>query len=206
MTDRRRRPHTSHRRALLLSAPGLVLGAHAWSATLAPTPHQGEGPFYPRRLPADRDADLTSVDGRSTPGEVIEMVGRVVDVRGAPIPQATVEIWHCDPNGVYAHVGFATDPTFQGYGAVIAGPDGGYRFRTVRPGLYPGRTRHIHVKAHMPGRGVDGRAALTTQMYFPDEPGNPRDGLLRRVATAAALIAREQPGPPPRYVFDIILS
>lgn len=191
------------RRRLLLTAPAVLAGiswpgvAHA----LAPTPEQARGPFYPRRLPADRDADLTVFEGRRSRGEVIEMAGRVLRTTGAPASWAVVEIWHCDGAGVYAHVGMPTDPAFQGYGAVRAGADGAYRFRTTRPGLYPGRTRHIHVTVR-PEAGP----ALTTQMYFPGEPGSARDGLLRRTSASERLIAREEAGPPMRYVFDIVVS
>ena len=52
---------------------------------------------------------------------------------------------------------------------------GRYRFRTILPGLYTGRTRHYHVKVAAPGRPL-----LTTQLYFPNEPANARDGLFQR--------------------------
>lgn len=196
-------PRSLQRRRLLLAAPALLLGAapSRLLAALPLTPPQSEGPFYPRSLPEDRDADLTMLDGMRTEGEVIEMVGRVFTTRGEPAAGGIVEIWHCDAGGVYAHVGRRTQPNFQGYGAVRAGADGGYRFRTIRPGLYPGRTRHIHVKA----RREDG-PVLTTQMYFPGEAGNDRDPLLRRAGDFTALVAREEPGPPLRYVFDIVVA
>jgi len=191
------------RRGLVLAAPALILGAALArpASALTVTPRQGEGPFYPRILPSDSDADLTVFDGVTASGEVIEMVGQLFSANGERISGGEIEIWHCDANGVYAHVGEQTLPGFQGYGAVRTDASGGYRFRTTRPGIYPRRTRHIHVKA----RGV-GASDLTTQMYFPGEPGNERDGLLRRATNPAALIAREEPGPPPRYVFDIVLA
>lgn len=191
------------RRNLVLAMPALLLGAAMPGAAraLAATPPQSEGPFYPRILPDDSDADLTVFEGRTAPGEVIEMVGRLVDVKGRALRGGQVEIWHCDLNGVYAGVGEETLPGFQGYGAVRTDAAGGYRFRTTRPGVYPGRTRHIHVKV----LSADG-AALTTQMYFPGEPGNAGDGLLRRARDPEALVARLEPGPPPRYVFDIVLA
>ncbi|WP_068114378.1 hypothetical protein [Tropicimonas marinistellae] len=191
------------RRKVLLGAPALFLGAtiSGPARALSITPPQSEGPFYPRKLPSDNDADLTVFHGERAPGEVIEMVGRLFNARGQAVSGGNIEIWHCDVNGVYAHVGRPTPPGFQGYGAVRTDTAGGYRFRTTRPGIYPGRTRHIHVKA----RGADG-AVLTTQMYFPGEPGNARDGLLRRTRNSGALIARQEPGPPPRYVFDIVLA
>ncbi len=196
-------PTSRLRRRVLLAAPALLLGAAPGRllAALPLTPPQSEGPFYPRSLPEDSDADLTVLDGRRTDGEVIEMVGRMFTIRGEPAAGGVVEIWHCDAGGAYAHVGQRTQPDFQGYGAVRADADGAYRFRTIRPGLYPGRTRHIHVKARR-----DGGPVLTTQMYFPGEAGNDLDPLLRRARDPAALVAREEPGPPPRYVFDIVAA
>ncbi len=193
----------AERRKFVLAAPAIILGAaiSGPASALTITPRQSEGPFYPRQFPTDSDADLTVFDGEKAPGEVIEMVGRLFNAKGEPLSSGEIEIWHCDANGVYAHVGKQTLPGFQGYGAARTDASGGYRFRTTRPGIYPGRTRHIHVKA----RGGDG-FALTTQMYFPGEPDNERDGLLRRASEPSALIAREEPGPPPRYVFDIVVA
>jgi protocatechuate 3,4-dioxygenase beta subunit len=152
-------------------------------------------------IPEDSDADLTSFEDGRTPGEVIEIIGRVFSTSGEPVTRGEVEIWHCDPNGAYAHVGQETVPHFQGFGSVSTDSSGGYRFRTTLPGLYPGRTRHVHFKARR-GEG----AALTTQMYFPGEPGNDRDFLLRRASDPSALIAQKEDGPPPRYRFDIVLT
>ena len=50
-----------------------------------------------------------------------------------------------------------------------------FRFHTIVPALYPGRTRHYHVKVQ-----VLGSRLLTTQLYFPNEPRNLRDGLFQR--------------------------
>ena len=191
------------RRRLILAAPTVILSSvlAGPARALELTPKQSEGPFYPRILPEDSDADLTSFEGGRTPGEAIEIVGRLMSISGEPVSQGEVEIWHCDPNGVYAHVGQQTVPHFQGFGAVRTDASGGYRFRTTLPGLYPGRTRHVHFKARRAEAG-----SLTTQMYFPGEPGNEQDFLLRRASDPSALIARKEDGPPPRYRFDIVLS
>lgn len=191
--------HGKLRRRLLLTAPALLLGCAPSAQAALLTPSQTEGPFYPQSLPEERDSDLTLFKGETAPGEVIEVVGQVFDVKGAPAAGAEVQIWHCDINGAYAHVGQETVPNFQGYGILRADRAGAYRFRTTRPGVYPGRTRHIHVKA----RRVHA-SQLTTQMYFPGEAGNDRDGLLQDSGAPHKLIAREETGPPPRYVFDIV--
>ena len=192
------------RRAIVLGGPSLLLLGAAKAATLV-TPSQMEGPFYPRRLPDDRDADLTAYGAGRPEGRIIDVIGRVTDPNAVGLAGAVVEIWQADAQGIYPHVGIpGADPNFQGYGAVRAGRDGEYRFRTVLPGPYPGRTRHIHVKAHPPGGAV-----LTTQMYFPGEPMNARDGLYGRLgsdAARAAVTAEMEPGDPPRFRFDIVIG
>ena len=78
-------------------------------------------------------------------------------------------LWHADDKGEYDNVGFR----YRGH--VITTPDGTFRFRTIVPALYTGRTRHYHVKVQAPGSRL-----LTTQLYFPNEPANLRDGLFQR--------------------------
>lgn len=199
-------PKLIRRRSVILAAPALLTAPSALAAIV--TPRQTEGPFYPRTTPEDSDADLTQYGDRAPEGEVIEMVGQVFDLGRTPIAGAMVEIWHCDTAGIYPHVGRnnggLADPNFQGFGAVVTETDGAYRFRTIRPGVYPGRVRHIHVKVRRTGAPT-----LTTQMYFPEEEGNAEDFLLTRVGNSeskAALIARRVDGPPVRYVFDVFIS
>ena len=190
------------RRNLMLTAPAFLLLPSRATAADGATPAQTEGPFYPKSLPSDRDADLVSFNGRDFGGEVIEMAGTISDVARAPIAGAVVEIWHCDPEGIYPHVGRnnggLADPGFQGYGTVRTGRDGAYLFRTIRPGVYPGRVRHIHARIVR-----DGRRALSTQMYFPEDD-NAGDFLFRRGGDA--LIAIRIEGPQVRYQFDIFLA
>jgi protocatechuate 3,4-dioxygenase, beta subunit len=199
-----RHPIDPARRLIVLGGASLLMLGVA-RAAIVPTPPQAEGPFYPRRLPADRDFDLTVFGPGSPKGEVIDVVGRVTDLRGNPLAGAVVELWQADARGFYPNVGMAgADPNFQGYGAVRTGADGEYRFRTIRPALYATRTRHIHFKVH-----PDARSGLTTQMYFPGEPANERDGLFRRIPEGAprqAVVARLEGGSPPRFRFDIVLG
>ena len=170
------------RRRLLLGLLGLPLPGVA--RAVLRTPPAAEGPFYPetsmRR--GDVDNDLVRIGDAVTRagGEIVAIEGRVLDRDGRPLPGARVEIWQCDVNGRYLHRGdrgsASRDPAFQGFGHDLAGADGGYRFRTIKPVVYPGRTPHIHVKVL-----VDGRARLTTQFYLPDHPANARDALYRRI-------------------------
>ena len=156
--------------------------AHARSAALGgrvATPPQAEGPFYPVRWPPETDPDLMTLAGRPyARGEPLALTGRVERMDGRPLAGVAVEIWQCDADGHYHHPGDGgrADPAFQGYGRAVTDADGRYRFRTMRPVPYPGRTPHIHVKV-----GQGGRTLLTTQMYVAGEPANERDGLLASV-------------------------
>ncbi|MNO90625.1 Protocatechuate 3,4-dioxygenase beta chain [compost metagenome] len=153
----------------------------AW-ALLLPTPRQTEGPFYPDRLPLDRDNDLVRVDGAAAAalGTVVQMHGRILDTRGEPLNHALVEIWQVDSNGIYLHSHGGDrqrrDGGFQGYGQFETASSGEYRFRTIRPVAYSGRTPHIHVAVTLPGR-----ERFTTQCYIRGEPRNAGDFLFRRV-------------------------
>ena len=106
---------------------------------------------------------------------------------------AQVEIWQCDHAGHYHHPGDGdkADPRFQGFGRVTLGADGRYRFRTLRPAPYAGRTPHIHFKVRLGQREL-----LTTQMYVAGDPGNPGDFLWRSLGEAdrAALTVPFAPG------------
>jgi protocatechuate 3,4-dioxygenase beta subunit len=105
---------------------------------------------------------------------------RVLDARGTPVKDAVVEIWQVDARGVYLHTGSdnagSRDRNFQGYGRFQTGSSGEYRFRTIKPVPYPGRTPHIHFAVTSRGR-----ERLTTQLYVRGEPRNERDGILRSI-------------------------
>lgn len=149
------------------------------AAALRLTPRQTEGPFYPVELPKDSDFDLLRNGAlQYTRGQPTWVEGQVLDLQGKPVAGAQVEIWQCDEAGSYHHPGDRgrADPAFQGFGRVTAGADGRYRFRTIRPVPYSGRTPHIHVKVRL-----DRRELLTTQLYVQGEAQNERDFLWRRM-------------------------
>lgn len=198
-------PHATTRRQILnlglasaIGSPVWLTAAHARSAgqTLHPTPAQTEGPFYPVQLPTDKDADLLRNGSvqyqRGTP---VWLDGVVTDTSGTPVRGAQVEIWQCDHQGRYHHPGDGdgADPAFQGFGRVAVDREGRYRFRTMRPVAYGGRTPHIHVKVRLGSREL-----LTTQLYVAGDPGNARDFLWRNLRTdadRAALTVPFAPGP-----------
>jgi protocatechuate 3,4-dioxygenase, beta subunit len=176
--------HDIKRRILL---NGLLIGALACSTqralaqSLMATPAQTEGPFYPDRLPLDQDNDLIIVAGRKAPatGEITHLSGRILDLHGNPLRGVVIEIWQVDHNGHYIHSADASarnDANFQGFGRFETGQTGEYRFRTIKPVPYPGRTPHIHVKLRKSGREL-----LSTQLYVQGHPFNERDGVLRSI-------------------------
>lgn len=178
MTDETRRRLLAAGAGTLLLAPFGTL-----ARMLEPTPRQPAGPFYPTELPLDDDSDLTRVAGRDAParGRITDLTGRVVDLQGRPLEGHRVEIWQCDANGRYRHPrdpgSAAPDPGFQGHGHSLTDAEGRYRFRTIRPVPYPGRTPHIHV-AVFPPEG----STFVTQLYVEGEPRNAEDFLYRRVS------------------------
>lgn len=166
--------------AALLAAPAIWTGVRAQPARpRRPTPSQTEGPFYPVRLPADMDYDLLRNGTlRYAQGQPAWIEGTVTDLQGRPLAGAQVEIWQCDGAGHYHHPGDGgrADPAFQGFGRVTVGADGSYRFRTIRPVPYSGRTPHVHFKVRLGSREL-----LTTQLYVAGDPHNERDFLWRHL-------------------------
>ena len=154
---------------------------------LVRTPPQTEGPFYPNKLPLDTDNDLLVINDGITPavGEVTYLTGRILDAKGDPVRNALVEIWQVDNSGAYIHTNDPHrekhDKNFQGFGRFLTGSTGEYYFRTIKPVLYTGRTRHIHFKIK---RGS--KELLTTQCYVKSEPANQRDGIYRGIRNSKA--------------------
>src|SRR5262245_20624787 len=130
----------------------------AFAEALVKTPAQTEGPFYPDHLPLDTDNDLLIINNGITPGvgEVTYVSGRILDAKGDPVRNTTVEIWQCDAGGAYLHSKTGNvekkDKNFQGFGRFVTGSTGEYLFRTIKPVPYPGRTPHIHYKIRRQGK------------------------------------------------------
>lgn len=176
----------TRRRFLQGTTALLAMHAVPVAATLqSPTPRQSAGPFYPRDLPLDDDNDLTQVAGQeqTASGQITDLGGRILDQNGRPLDGLRIEIWQCDINGRYRHPHDTgdrpIDPAFQGIGHTISDRQGRYRFRTIRPVPYPGRTPHIHV-AVFPA----GEKPFTTQLYAAGDPRNASDFLYQRVPEA----------------------
>lgn len=178
------------------SAPTVVPATTAPTVQLQPTPAcadddeitppAAEGPFYTPNSP-----QRVSLLEPGITGTTMILTGQVVTTACAPIAGALVDLWHCDDAGVYDNTGFRLR------GHQFTDGDGRYRFETIIPGLYPGRTRHFHIKVQASGGPV-----LTTQLYFPDEPGNMRDGLYN----PALLLDMQQTTGTPSATFDFVLT
>jgi len=127
------------------------------------TPAQTEGPFFTSGSPgkADLAADVSS-------GTRLALTGTVLTTRCQPVSRAKLDFWQADDEGEYDNRGFRLR------GHVFTDEQGRYDLTTVVPGLYPGRTRHLHVTVQPPSG-----AELTTQLYFPGEAANARDGIYR---------------------------
>jgi len=125
------------------------------------TPPQTEGPYYTPNTP-----ERASFLEPGLTGTTLLVTGYVLDTNCQPIAQALLDFWHCDDTGVYDNV------SYKLRGHQFTDDQGQYSLETILPGLYPGRTRHIHVKVQAPNQPV-----LTTQLYFPDEPDNNTDGI-----------------------------
>jgi protocatechuate 3,4-dioxygenase beta subunit len=147
--------------------------ATAVSQLLAPTPacgddddddltlSQTEGPYYTPDTP-----QRTSLLEPGMPGTKMIVTGYVLDTQCQPVPNALIDFWHANNAGEYDNVGY----TLRGHQFTDA--NGLYTLETIMPGIYPGRTRHFHVKVQAPNQPV-----LTTQLYFPGEPSNDNDGI-----------------------------
>ena len=125
------------------------------------TPRQTEGPFFKPQSPKR----TSLVDGKAA---TLIVSGQVLSPDCKPVSGALLDFWHADEDGEYDNRGFR----YRGH--QFADAEGRYRLETIVPAEYPGRARHIHVKVQAPKGRV-----LTTQLYFPNQPGNQRDGLFR---------------------------
>jgi protocatechuate 3,4-dioxygenase beta subunit len=142
-----------------------------------------------RRLTID-SADLSSKEagGPRAIGQFIAVEGRVMDEDGAPLAGAVIELWQANSAGKYVHEldrhQAPIDPNFTGEGRIITGPEGEYRFLSIKPGAYPvfeskwwWRPPHIHFSIF----GPSWMNRFITQIFFPGEPLNETDLLLNAV-------------------------
>jgi len=125
---------------------------------------QTEGPYFKPSSP-----ERIELFEEGMAGQPIELTGLVLTRACKPVSGALLDFWQADANGEYDNSGFRLR------GHQFSDAEGRYRLRSIVPGVYPGRTRHIHVKVQPRGGRV-----LTTQLYFPGESQNRSDGLFRK--------------------------
>ena len=156
-------------RAIYVASAGFTLPGFLAEALGTVAPQVTQGPYYPLAddIPLDDDNDLVQLNDNTTiaTGIVTYLSGRILDASGNPVKNALVELWHCDApavnttakNAQYLYstgVGrnASMDANFAGFGQFLTGSSGAYKFRTVKAGLYTGRTRHYHVAVTIPGQ------------------------------------------------------
>jgi protocatechuate 3,4-dioxygenase beta subunit len=150
------------------------------------TPSQTEGPYFTPNSP-----ERASLIDQGMEGDRISLAGFVLDRRCKPVPGALLDLWHADSTGEYDNEGYRLR------GHQFSDAEGRFVFETIVPGLYPGRTRHFHVKVQAPGQDI-----LTTQLYFPGEPGNERD----RIFEEALLLDLKQDAATKIGRYDFVLD
>jgi protocatechuate 3,4-dioxygenase beta subunit len=204
----------SRRRMLLNSGACATVaalgGAVAAAESLRRTPTQVLGPFYPLEKPLDVDADLTMVKGRKAraSGQVIHVMGRVVNVKGEPVRGARIEIWQANAHGRYSHPSdnnpAPLDPNFQGFGSLVTDAEGRYRFKTIKPSAYPAgngmRPAHIHFDI------AGSVSCLVTQMYFPGDQFLETDSVVASAASNVQLLIADVRPPTPDLEPDSLLA
>lgn len=133
------------------------------------TPPQTEGPYYKPRTPERKSLLESGLSGMR-----LLIQGYVLSTGCKPVARALLDFWQCDAQGQYDNQGFRLR------GHQFSDTSGRFVLETIVPGLYPGRTRHIHVKVQAPNQPV-----LTTQLYFPGEPSNASDRIFDQRLTMA---------------------
>jgi protocatechuate 3,4-dioxygenase beta subunit len=126
---------------------------------------QTEGPYFTPNSP-----ERSSLVEEGMSGERMLVTGYVYSTDCIPVEKALLDFWHCDDQGVYDNEGYRLR------GHLFTDDEGFFQLETIKPGVYTGRTRHIHLKVQAPDGPV-----TTTQLYFPDEPENERDGIYNPV-------------------------
>lgn len=153
----------------------------------APTPEQIEGPYFTPDSP-----ERTSLLEPGLPGTPLTVTGCVLDRACRPLAGVLLDFWQADDLGAYDNTGFRLR------GHQFTDSRGSFALTTIVPGRYPGRTRHLHVKAQAPGRPV-----LTTQLYFPDEPHNTSDAFFD---PRLLMTVRDDAGGARAAAFDFVLD
>ena len=194
-----------------LASAGLVIATGARAADLKLTAESPMGPFFPLSVPAESDADMTLLKGHAqrAAGQVIEVTGRVLDLKGDPIAGARLDLWQANAAGRYAHPADPAtaplDANFQGFASVVSDAKGDWRIVTIKPAGYESPIGHRTPHIHFDIRGRTHRNVA--QLYFPeDAEANARDMLFKGLgADAATSVAVRNTSDPNKYSWDVVL-
>jgi protocatechuate 3,4-dioxygenase, alpha subunit len=173
---------------------------------LTPTPSQTVGPYLHLGLTDSRS--ISRIAGDAVKGERVWLRFRVLDGEGVPVPDAMIELWQADSEGVYAQDSGADDAAFRGFGRLATAEDGSCTFETIRPGRVPGPSKTVqapHINVSILGRGILKR--LSTRVFFSGEPANTADPVLALVPEnrRATLLAQPDPAHTNHWTFDVRL-
>lgn len=143
-----------------------------------PTISNDEGPFFTPKSP-----ERKSLREKDTKGTVLVVTGIVVNRKGEPVAGALLDFWQANDAGEYDNKGYKLR------GHQFTDDKGQFRLETIVPGIYPGRSRHIHVKVQAKDKPV-----LTTQIFMPTDPLQRADGLFRKQLVMKAETPKKEDG------------
>ena len=178
--------------------------------SLITTSSQTVGPYVQIGFDPLAVEDLASA---AATGERITLTGRLIDGDGKPINDGVVEIWQANAQGKYAHPEDAQDKpidkAFRGFGRSLTRSDGGFRFSTIKPGPVPGpagTTQAPHIVVTVFARGM--LKQVVTRVYFPDEPANASDPVLKLVPAdrRSTLVAKRAAGGKGALEWNIVIQ
>ena len=178
--------------------------------SLLVTASQTIGPFGAISFAHTQIAEVAPV---GVDGERVMIRGRVLDGDGKPVDDAVIETWQANNYGKYAHPDDVQekplDEGFRGFGRVLSGNDGSFRFATIKPGRVPapdGTLQAPHLVVVIFMRGL--LKQLVTRVYFPDEAANADDPVLKLVPAArrATLIAKKIANEPGALEWNVMLQ
>ncbi len=158
----------------------------ACKAPAALTPAMTEGPYFKANTP-----ERVSLIDAGMAGTPLTLTGYVLTTDCQPVAHALLEFWQANAQGQYDNAGYI----LRGHQYTDA--NGRYQLQTINPGLYPGRTEHIHVKVQAPGGPV-----LTSQLFFPNVAGNKTDAIFN----AALLVTPQGDAAGGQAGFNFIIS
>jgi protocatechuate 3,4-dioxygenase alpha subunit len=177
---------------------------------LTPTPSQTVGPFF--HLGCTEQASVGSLITPATKGERIQLICRVFDGDGQPVPDAMIEIWQANAEGRYAHPEDTQqkplDPSFNGFGRLAMDEQGSCIFETIKPGRVSGNDGMLqapHINVSTFARGILKR--LATRIYFAEDSANAEDPVLALVPVErrSTLLAQPDTADKNRWLFNIHL-